>query len=470
MRYLSTRGHSEALRFEDVLLAGLAPDRGLYVPAEWPRLDRAPENDADAYAETAARMLAPFAGPWLDLSSLGSLAGEVYRRFDHAEVAPLRRIGEEDWLLELFHGPTLAFKDIAMQLIARLFDHALRDQGGRTTVLGATSGDTGAAAIEAFRGARAVDVVILYPKGRISDVQRRMMTTVVEPNIVNVAVEGTFDDCQGIVKALLSDPALSAERRLSAVNSINWARLAAQAVYYVTALNALRSRHGVESASFSVPTGNFGDAFSGYAAMQMGAPIDRICVAVNKNDIVHRAIERGDYWPGPAAATTSPSMDIQLASNFERLLFEAVGRNAERVRELMQALSERGGYRIPNDALATIQARFVSCRVSEAKNRMTIARTLEENGILIDPHTAVGLAAAHKARREGRLTGAVVTLATAHPAKFPDAVEAASGRRPELPARFADLSARKERVIDAPASVDAVRRILSDRLSATNWV
>ncbi|MBI1364847.1 MAG: threonine synthase [Alphaproteobacteria bacterium] len=458
MLYVSTRGRSPAANFETVLSAGLAPDGGLYAPESWPRI--AAELPQAPYSQAAAFVLAPYIAPWMEAGELEQMTARAYACFDNNQVAPLSRLGEEDFLLELFHGPTLAFKDVAMQLLGLLFERALKESGGRVTIVGATSGDTGGAAIEAFRGKERINVFILHPAGRISDVQRRMMTTAREDNVFNIAVHGTFDDCQRILKALFADHAFAGDYSLSGINSINWARLAAQTVYYFTALAALRDETGASLASFTVPTGNFGDVFAGYAAKKMGAAVDRLAIAVNRNDILHRALETGVYRPAGAEPTTSPSMDIQVASNFERLLFEASGRDANAVAALMAELDRSGAYEIPKGWLAEMRKIFVSARVDESENRETIRRVKENTGVTIDPHTAVGVAATKKLRKAGKLTGPVITLATAHAAKFPDAVEAAIGKRPSLPPRYSDLFDLPERMIEAPADVMAVREIV----------
>lgn len=461
MDYISTRGRAPAAQFEMALLSGLAPDGGLYVPANWPQI----EDDLTGlpFAVAAARILAPFVSPWLDRRAIEAMTQAAFASFSHADVAPLVQIDDEEFVLELFHGPTLAFKDVAMQLLARLYEHALAGSGERVTIVGATSGDTGGAAIEAFRGSPHAQVFILHPKGRVSDVQRLMMTTVADANICNISVSGTFDDCQRIVKALFADRAFADRVNLTGVNSINWARLAAQTVYYFTALAALKAKAGGESASFSVPTGNFGDAFAGYAARRMGAPVSKICVAVNCNDILHRALTTARYQPAAVTATISPSMDIQVASNFERLLYEASGRDGEAVRVLMDAFARKGGYEIPGEWLERMREDFVSERVSEDEAAETIAGVYQTSAMLIDPHTAVGLAAARKARAAGRLSGPVINLATAHPAKFPEAVEAASGRRPQLPERLAGIFSLPEHFETAEAEADIVRDIILAR-------
>ncbi|MEZ5928003.1 MAG: threonine synthase [Parvularculaceae bacterium] len=458
MEYVSTRGIAPKVQFDAALLAGLAPDGGLYLPVSWPTISA---DFADMpFAEAAAVILEPFVTPWLDRKALLGMTTKAFSSFSHKDVAPLRQIDDEDWLLELFHGPTLAFKDVAMQLLGVFFDHALSQTGKRATVIGATSGDTGGAAIEAFKGRDQADVFILHPKGRVSDVQRLMMTTVEDRNVHNIAIEGTFDDCQRIVKTLFADRAFADRVGLTGVNSINWARLAIQTVYYFTSLAALKKQTGASAASFSVPTGNFGDIFAGYAAKRMGAGVAKLCVAVNRNDILHRTLTTGRYEPQGVSPTTSPSMDIQVASNFERLLFEASGRDAGAVRALMESFDKKGAYEMPAGWLAKIHEDFISERVSEEEDAATIAEVEKRLSMLIDPHTAVGYAAAKKARSSGALSGPIITLATAHPAKFPDAVIAAAGKKPELPARFATLFDLPERYETAPATIDAVREII----------
>ncbi|MGE0846549.1 MAG: threonine synthase, partial [Flavobacteriaceae bacterium] len=390
-------------------------------------------------------------------SDLESMARDAYATFRHDAVAPHVQMGPNDWILELFHGPTLAFKDVAMQVLARLMDHVLRREGRRATIVGATSGDTGGAAIEAFRGLSSVDVVILFPDGRVSDVQRRQMTTVADANIHALAIGGTFDDCQKIVKQLFADRALAGEVGLSGVNSINWARIAAQIVYYFTAASALGAP--ARAVSFTVPTGNFGDVFAGYAASRMGLPVERLVIATNENDILVRTLETGRYELAGVSATTSPSMDIQISSNFERLVFEACGRDAAAVRAAMGGLSQSGGFSLAAAPLAAIRDDFSARRAGEAEVAGAIAATLSADGYLLDPHTAVGRVVAAAERRAGT---PMVTLATAHPAKFPDAVEAACGERPALPAWLGDLMERRERFEVLPADAAAVTRFVRD--------
>ncbi|MEL7487208.1 MAG: threonine synthase [Pseudomonadota bacterium] len=460
MQYISTRDGGAPVDFDDALLRALAPDGGLFMPASWPRIDAEEiAGFADqSFAGVAARVLAPFTAPCFDADTLGVLTKRAFSSFDHPAVAPLRRIGDEDWILELFHGPTLAFKDVAMQALGLMFEIALERRDRRATIIGATSGDTGAAAIEAFSGLDRVDIFILHPEGRVSGVQRRIMTSVDAPNVFNVAVEGDFDDCQRIVKALFRDHQFADDLSLGGVNSINWARLAVQIVYYFTAAASLGAPE--TSVSFSVPTGNFGDVFAGYAAKKMGLPIDRLCVAVNDNDILHRTLTTGDYAPRAVSMTTSPSMDIQVASNFERLVFEATGRDGAAAAAFAEKAAAGEAVAVPASALAEMRRDFTSEAATTEETERAIARHYKAHNILIDPHTAVGVVAAEKARSAGALRGPVVTLATAHPAKFPEAVRAASGVSPALPERLSDLYEREERCLSAPADVEAIAAIL----------
>lgn len=465
MTFISTRGASPAIGFRDAILSGLAPDGGLYVPDEWPggflsgdALSDIDMAGPDGFAQTAARILAVMAGTDYDEATLFDLARDAYATFEVSETVPLKSLGPDLYMLELFHGPTLAFKDVAMQLLARLYARALSDLDRETTIIGATSGDTGGAAIHAFAHAPRTRLVMLHPKGRISDVQRRIMTTETAPNIVNVAVNGSFDDCQRIVKTLFADTALQAELPLGGVNSINWIRLAIQMTYYVTA-----TRAAGEPLNFVVPTGNFGDVFAGYGAHRMGLQTGKLAVAVNRNDIMRRALEDGVYRPDAVHATSSPSMDIQVASNFERLIFEASGRDAARTAALMTAFIRDGGIDIPGDILAVIRQAFCAERASEAEVDAAIAETYETADMLIDPHTAVGLVAARKLHAAGRLKGPSAILATASPAKFPQAVQAASGVHPGLPPRYGDLHERAERCLEADADVAAIRTIVLGR-------
>ena len=459
MRYVSTRGEAPALDFVEVMLAGLARDGGLYVPESWPAL----ESTAIAgfagrpYAEVAVEVIAPFVGDSIGQADLARMAQEAYGSFRHPATAPLVQLGASLFVLELFHGPTLAFKDLAMQLVARLMDHVLRERGERTTIVVATSGDTGGAAIEAFRGRAQVDVVVLFPHGRISEVQRRMMTTVPDSNVHALAVEGTFDDCQALVKAMFNHHAFRDRVRLSGVNSINWARIVAQAVYYFTAAVALGAPH--RKIAFTVPTGNFGDVYAGYVATRMGLPVDRLVVATNVNDILARTFATGAYELCDVVATTSPSMDIQVSSNFERLLFDAYGRDAKAVTALMGSLAQSRRFAVSSHALQQIRALFTAERADEQESAATIRAWMREAGYCVDPHTAVGLAVAEKEARDPSVP--MVVLSTAHPAKFPDAVQAACGVTPALPDWLADLPQRPERVTVLPADQAAVERYVA---------
>ena len=455
MRYISTRGEARPLGFTDAMLAGLARDGGLYVPETWPLFskDQIAGLAGRSYAEAAVEIIRPFTeggdGP------LARMAREAYAAFRHPAVTPLVQLGPNCFVLELFHGPTLAFKDLAMQFLARLMDHALEERGERATIAVATSGDTGGAAVEAFRGARRIDLVALYPHGRISEVQRRMMTTPADDNVHAVAVEGTFDDCQAIVKGMFNHHAFRDRVRLSAVNSINWARIVAQVVYYFTAAIALGAPY--RKVAFTVPTGNFGDVFAGYVALRMGLPIDRLVIATNTNDILARTLASGCYEVREVVPTASPSMDIQVSSNFERLLFDAYRRDSVAVRTLMGSLAQSQRFEIAAFALSEIRVHFSADRASEEETAATIRTVRKETGYLADPHTAVALAVAEKENRDPAVP--MVVLSTAHPAKFPDSVEAACGVRPELPDWLAHLSG-PERITVLPADQSAIERFI----------
>jgi threonine synthase len=454
MRYVSTRGGAEPVGFAEALLAGLAPDGGLYIPEAWPAFtrDEIAGFAGRPYAEVAAAVLARFVGDDIPRAEIERMTAEAYASFAHPAVTPLKQLDSGLWLLELFHGPTLAFKDVAMQLLARLYDHVLARRGRTLTIVCATSGDTGGAAVEAFRGAAHARIVVLFPEGRISEVQRRFMTTTGEANVATVAVEGTFDDCQAIVKALFADAAFRAEVDLSGVNSINWARVVAQAVYYFTAAAALGAPH--RPIGFCVPTGNFGDAFAGYVAMKMGLPIARMVVATNANDIVARAFATGRYARGQVVATQSPAMDIQVASNFERLYFEAVGRDAAETARAFDGFGRTGAIDLPTQAFDQLKGLFAGVAIDEAETAATIRATLEQTGEVIDPHTAVGVAAA---KRAGRTEAPLVVLSTAHPAKFPEAVRAAIEREPALHPRAHGLFDRAETIDRLAAEAEAVK-------------
>ena len=466
MRYVSTRGRAPEVGFEDVLLNGLAPDCGLYVPVQWPLLtpaDVAAIADAP-FACAAAQILSFFAGGEISKSALEEMAADAYASFDHPLTAPVSACGEDAFLLELYHGPTLAFKDVAMQFLGRLFDHVLEKRGGRLTIIGATSGDTGAAAIEAFAGLDRVDIFILHPDGRVSDVQRRIMTSVTKDNVHNLAVAGDFDDCQRIVKDLFADRSFAQSVQLSGVNSINWARLAIQIVYYFTAAGMIGA--GGRPLSFAVPTGNFGDIFAGYAAKKMGAPIDKLIVAVNENDILHRAISNGVYAAREVVQTTSPSMDIQVASNFERLVFEAAGRDTRAVTAFIDSIKSPAGAVISAKALSKIREDFLSERAREAEITEAIRDFDHRFDRLIDPHTAVGVVCAKKLRDSGAFENPVVILSTAHAAKFPEAVSAATDKTPPLPAHLSDLYDRPEKCRTIANDTGAVKAYIADHIRA----
>ena len=450
VRYVSTRGRAEPLGFADVLLAGLARDGGLYVPDVWPTLPDL--SGLVTYEDVAAAIVGCFVGDDLPAADVARLCRDAYAGFRHPAVAPLVQIDDQHWLLELFHGPTLAFKDVALQLVGRMFDHVLADRGERITIVGATSGDTGSAAIDGVKGCDHVDIVILYPAGRTSDVQRRQMTTVDSANVHAIAIDGTFDDCQDLVKAMFGDAAFRDELRLSAVNSINWARVMAQVVYYVTASRALAG-----DVTFCVPTGNFGNVLSGWIARRMGAPIHDFIVASNSNDILTRFINDGDMSTRDVVPTLSPSMDIQVSSNFERLLFEMNGRDGGLTAEQLGRFRATGRLAVEDDQRAEfIAGSFRAARCDDAATVAEIGRVHRATGLLLDPHTATATAAANALAGERP----IVTLATAHPAKFPDAVERATGVRPVLPPHLADLHARPERTETLPNDLAAVQRFV----------
>jgi len=455
MNYVSTRGAAPVLGFNDVLLAGLATDGGLYVPESWPT----PTLPAGDYATRAAALMQPFVDGDIAPDTFARLCREAYATFRHPEVVPLVPLADGHYLLECFHGPTLAFKDVALQLIGRLFDHVLTQQNRRVMVVGATSGDTGSAAIDGVKGCANVDIVILYPHGRVSEVQRRQMTTVDAPNVHTVAIDGTFDDCQDLVKAMFNDAPFREANRLSAVNSINWARVMAQTVYYFTAVAQLG-----KPASFSVPTGNFGNVLAGWIAKQMGAGVHQLIVGSNYNDILTRFFESHEMQTKPVVPTLSPSMDIQISSNFERLLFEMNGRDGGATSEQLQRFRHTGSLVVEPDQYATwIAPTFRAYRCSDDDTLATIKRVYAETAMLIDPHTAIGVAAAEACREPGT---PVITLATAHPAKFPDAVERATGVRPPLPEHVADLFERTERIVSLPNDLAAVENFVSAHHSA----
>ena len=453
MRYISTRGQAPELGFADVLLAGLATDGGLYVPTEWPSLPSLPTGD---YASLAAAVMRPYVAGDIDDAAFEAMCRDAYATFRRPATVPLVQIGPNEWIMELFHGPTLAFKDVALQLVGRLFDHVLSARNERVMIVGATSGDTGSAAIDGVKACNNVDIVILYPAGRVSDVQRRQMTTVDSPNVHTVAIDGTFDDCQDLVKAMFNDAQFRNELNLSAVNSINWARVMAQTVYYVAAIDAL----GDQPVSFSVPTGNFGNVLAGWIAREMGASVDSLIVGSNKNDILTRFFESHQMVADGVVPTLSPSMDIQVSSNFERLLFEMNDRDGAVTAHQLSTFRSTGQLAVEPDQFATWAAPvFKAARCNDELTLSTMADVYRESGMLLDPHTAVGLSAARqiRTRQEDQSGVPVVTLATAHPAKFPDAVIKATGVHPNLPEHLADLLERPERTNNLTNDLAAVQ-------------
>ncbi len=460
MRYISTRGKAPDLSFEEAMLTGLARDGGLYLPESIPTLSTAEIKALHglSYEEAAFAIMRPFIGDTFTDAEFRALIAKAYEGFGHKARAPLVQLESGHFLLELFHGPTLAFKDFAMQLIGQMFQAALSRSGKRVTIVGATSGDTGSAAIEAFRGLDNVDVFILYPHGRVSEVQRRQMTTPSESNVHTLAMTGDFDDCQARVKDMFNDFDFRDSVSLAGVNSINWGRVLAQVVYYFTSAVSLGAPE--RKVSFTVPTGNFGDIFAGYIAKQMGLPIDRLVVATNQNDILHRCLTTSDYKPDGVVPSISPSMDIQVSSNFERALFEAYGREGAPVAQLMDEL-KAGGFSVSQGALQALQESYDSGRCSEEETSATIAKVLAESTELLCPHSAVG---AKVASEHMQADTPMITLATAHPAKFPDAVEAASGIRPPLPARMSDLFERDERVTRVENDLAAIQALIKDRI------
>jgi len=453
MRYISTRGQAAVLDFKDATLAGLAPDGGLYVPEAWPVLGAAEIEKLSglSFAETAARILAPFVAASLTPVELNDLCERAWGRFSHPAVTPIVQLDPRHYLLELFHGPTLAFKDVALQFLGLLFERFLASGDRHLTIVGATSGDTGSAAIEALADRSHVDIFMLHPRGRVSEVQRRQMTTVSAPNVHNIAIDGDFDTAQALVKAMFNDASFSARFNLAAVNSINWARLAAQVVYYFYAAVRLGAPH--REVAFSVPTGNFGDVYAGYVAKKMGLPIARLIVATNVNDILHRALAKGDYSAGAVTPTTAPSMDIQVSSNFERLLFDLHGRDSALLRRDMLAFEADRRLSLPEGMRELAAADFASARIDQASMGDAM-RWAHGCGQIIDPHTAVGLAAARASDLPRTIP--IVSLATAHPAKFGDAVATALGVEAELPTRIAGLKDKEERCVTLPATFDAL--------------
>lgn len=459
MRYISTRGDAPSLNFEEAVLTGLARDGGLYVPETWPQMSKDDIRGlaGKSYAEVAAEVLQPFLGDTISPTEFRAMTEKAYSSFSHDAVVPLSQLGPNEFLMELYHGPTLAFKDVALQLLGLLYDHLLGRRGKRVTIIGATSGDTGSAAIEACRGRDAVDIFILHPAGRVSEVQRRQMTTVLDSNVHNLAIEGDFDDCQAMVKAMFNDLEFRDELSVSAVNSINWARVMAQIAYYFTASVSLGSPE--RPISFSVPSGNFGDVYAGYCALKMGLPIEQLIVATNKNDILSRFFNTGEYRKEGVDQTVSPSMDIQVSSNFERFLFDLYGRDADMVKTMMAQLDENDGFSANMAQLN--QVIFSAGMCSEEDTLATIKATLAASNKLVDPHTAIGLKVGTECRKNSKTP--LVTLSTAHPAKFPAAVEKASGIYPQLPPHLADLFEREERLVTLPNDLATVQSYIKER-------
>lgn len=455
-RYLSTRGADTNKTFTDVLLNGLASDGGLFIPEKWPTLSREDIGHLGGvpYADIAYKVTESFIGDTINKTAYKNILRDVYQKeFNHACVAPLVQIGPNAWVLELFHGPTLAFKDYALQLLGRLFDHVLEQRGERVTIVGATSGDTGSAAIEACRHCKNIDIFILHPEGRTSEVQRRQMTTIDAPNVYNIAVKGTFDDCQNMVKAMFNDKKFRGDMNLSAVNSINWARIMAQIVYYFTAAISLGSP--ARQVSFAVPTGNFGNIYAAYAARQMGLPIKRLIIGSNRNDILTRFFETGAMKTQGVEPSLSPSMDIQISSNFERYLCDLLGRDTSGIAKLMKSFKEKGSFSINAEHMRKASQEFDARRCNDEQTQGLMAACYKETGYILDPHTAVGLFAGMQVREDPSVP--LISLACAHPAKFPDAVEKAIGIRPELPPHLADLFDRTELYTPLPNDLAKVQ-------------
>lgn len=465
MKYISTRGQAPKLGFRDTLLTGLARDGGLYVPETWPVFSKEEIRSLAGlpYAEIAKRILAPFVEGEIGADDYGRMIDVAYGTFHHPAVTPLSQIGDNHFVMELFHGPTLAFKDVAMQLLSRMMDHVLAERDQKATIVGATSGDTGGAAIEAFRGRDNTDIFILFPAGKVSPVQQRQMTTVPDGNVHAMAIEGDFDDCQALVKAMFNNHGFRDRLQLSGVNSINWGRIMAQIVYYFSSATSLGSPD--REVSFTVPTGNFGDIFAGHAARQMGLPVKELVIATNQNDILARTLATARYEKRGTVPSISPSMDIQVSSNFERLLFEANGRDAGIIRNQMDGLNQSGGFSIDAATMERIAGHFAAGACGEEQTSGQIRKTLGETGYLVDPHTAVGLFVAEQhVSRETPM----ITLSTAHPAKFPAAVEAATGIHPDLPARIGDMMERAERFETLPGDIKAVEDFIEGKSRAAH--
>ncbi|SHK03277.1 L-threonine synthase [Shimia gijangensis] len=461
MKYISTRGNAPELTFEDAMLTGLARDGGLYVPETVPTMSK--EEIAAlaglSYEETAFRVMKPFLGGVFSDEEFKGIIARAYTGFRHDARAPLVQLGPNHFLMELFHGPTLAFKDFAMQLIGQLFQFSLARRGERVTIVGATSGDTGSAAIEAFRGLDNVDVFILFPHGRVSDIQRKQMTTPEDANVHALAMDGDFDDCQAKLKDMFNDFEFRDGVKLAGVNSINWARVLAQVVYYFSTAVSLGAPD--RKISFTVPTGNFGDIFAGYIAKKMGLPIDKLVIATNQNDILHRTMETGAYTKEGVTPSISPSMDIQVSSNFERALFDAYGRDGSAVAQLMDELQD-GSFTVSQGAIDVLRDTFASGRASEEETMAEITAAFTQTGEVLCPHSAVGV----KVANENLGDSPMITLATAHPAKFPDAVEQAMGARPDLPPHMADMMDKPERVTRVPNDLEHLKALIKERIAA----
>lgn len=464
VQYISTRGKAPRLNFADTALAGLATDGGLYVPVSCPVISQ--EEFADMaswhYIDVAMRVMLPFVQGSLTADELRLILKKAYASFTHEDIAPLRQLNDQHHVLELFHGPTLAFKDVALQFLGHLFDHILSQRNDRVTIVGATSGDTGSAAIDAFKGKANADIFILHPKGRVSEVQRRQMTTVLDKNVHNIAVDGSFDDCQDLVKALFNDVNFRTDMKLSAVNSINFARILAQIVYYIYAGTRITAKTG-KAPVFCVPTGNFGNVYAGYVAQAMGLPIERLVVATNKNDILYRFFATGRMQMDGVKPSLSPSMDIQVSSNFERVLFDIFEQQGGAVEQTMKHFREKGPFHIEEDALKELRKLFASGRQDDAETTATIKRVFETYNYTLDPHTAVGMGVAEQYGAKYK-DSAIVTLATAHPAKFPDAVKAATGVTPELPLHLADLYTRDERYDTLPNDLETLKSYVRQKI------
>ncbi|MDA9769837.1 threonine synthase [Emcibacteraceae bacterium] len=462
MRYVSTRGEAPTLSFEEVLLTGLARDGGLYLPEKWPTFttEEIKAMRGKSYQEIAFLVMAPYVCPEIPENDFKELIDKAYSSFRHDAIVHLSQLDNNEWILELFHGPTLAFKDVALQLLGNLFEYVLKKNNDKITIVGATSGDTGSAAIDCVQGSSRAQIFMLHPKGRVSDVQRKQMTTVIEDNVHNIAIEGDFDNCQALVKALFNDLEFRDKISLSAVNSINWARVMAQIVYYFTSAIALGAPE--RKVSFSVPTGNFGDVYAGYIAKQMGLPIDQLVVATNVNDILSRTINGGEYKVGETIPTISPSMDIQVSSNFERLLYNVYEGDGAEIRNLMENLKQSGLFKIADEPLNKAKMNFDAMRVSEEETKNTISDVYSRGGHMIDPHTAVGVKAARENWRDQETP--MVSLSTAHPAKFPEAVKEVTGKHPELPAHMADLFEREEKFDVLPNDLEVLKKYILENL------